>query len=158
MMVPRYAWFVLVAALLVPGVAQAQTTKESEEAAKAAVAEVDAEYVAAMKAGDLERYMAVWVDDGVQFPAGAPPNVGKAMIRANSLLGPGMDDMVVHNRETTIMGDYAFTWGTYSMTISTGDATEPILVDSKYIAVYQRQRDGSWKLYREMFNSNIPPD
>ncbi|MCB0095597.1 MAG: ester cyclase, partial [Caldilineaceae bacterium] len=33
----------------------------------------------------------------------------------------------------------------------------PVIMDGKYMSILQRQPDGSWKLYRDIFNSNVPP-
>jgi ketosteroid isomerase-like protein len=31
------------------------------------------------------------------------------------------------------------------------------LFDGKFLTVFKRQPDGSWKIYRDCFNSNVPP-
>jgi len=33
---------------------------------------------------------------------------------------------------------------------------EPVLIDGKYMSIPARQPDGSWKLHRDAFNSNVP--
>lgn len=42
----------------------------------------------------------------------------------------------------------------YSFTFLAEDGSEPILVDGKYMRIFQKQPDGSWKLYQDIFNSN----
>lgn len=42
----------------------------------------------------------------------------------------------------------------YSFTFLPEDGSEPILVDGKYMSIFQKQSDGSWKLYQDIFNSN----
>ena len=39
------------------------------------------EYAAAANDGDMERWLALWNDDGIQMPPGAARRVGKAEIR-----------------------------------------------------------------------------
>lgn len=42
----------------------------------------------------------------------------------------------------------------YSFTFLPEDGSKPILVDGKYMSIFQKQSDGSWKLYQDIFNSN----
>jgi len=39
------------------------------------------ESAAAATAGDIERWIALWIDDGIQMPPGAPRRVGREQIR-----------------------------------------------------------------------------
>jgi len=39
------------------------------------------EYAAAANDGDMERWIALWIDDGIQMPPGAPRRVGREQIR-----------------------------------------------------------------------------
>jgi ketosteroid isomerase-like protein len=34
---------------------------------------------------------------------------------------------------------------------------EPIFVDGKYLTIYKKQADGSWKISHDCYNSNVPP-
>jgi len=47
------------------------------------------EYADAWSAGDMERWIALWIDDGIQMPPGMPRNIGKEQIRTANQ--PGMD-------------------------------------------------------------------
>jgi uncharacterized protein (TIGR02246 family) len=38
-------------------------------------------HIAALNAGDAEAWIALFTDDGVQMPPGAPASIGRAMIR-----------------------------------------------------------------------------
>jgi SnoaL-like protein len=40
------------------------------------------EFAASLEAGDLDRWLAMWTDDGVQMPPDEPAAVGKDRIRA----------------------------------------------------------------------------
>ena len=50
----------------------------------AAVNDVWEQYSASLNAGDLERWLSLWTEDGVQMPPGEPPVVGKERIRARN--------------------------------------------------------------------------
>ncbi len=59
-----------------------------------------------------------WTDDGVRLHQGAPPDIGKAAIRAanerSKKARPGMTvpSYVPEIKETTIVHGWAFEWGT----------------------------------------------
>lgn len=52
--------------------------------------------------------------------------------------------------------DLGYTIGTYHMTLpdSDGSISE---IDGKYLTIWKRQPDGSWKVAVDMFNTNGPP-
>ena len=51
--------------------------------------------------------------------------------------------------------DLAYDRGTYSMTVTPPGAA-PIEDRGKYLTIYRKQADGSWKIARVMFNSDLP--
>ncbi len=53
-------------------------------------------------------------------------------------------------------GDFGYTTGSYYMNVEDADGT-PIRIDGKYLTVWRRQADGSWKATADMFNPNGPP-
>ncbi|MFN2199909.1 MAG: YybH family protein [Caldilineaceae bacterium] len=119
-----------------------------------------AEYSDSLMAGDAERWIDLWLDDGVQLPPDAPANVGKEAILANiaGALGQiSFEDFVIDNEEVTVSDDLAVVRGTYSTNMVPTAGGDPLPVDGKYMSVLMRQPDGNWKLYRDCYNSNVPP-
>jgi ketosteroid isomerase-like protein len=55
------------------------------------------------------------------------------------------------------MGDWAFSvcGGTY--TLIPKDGSPPFVPELKALTIYRRQPDGTWKIHRDCFNSNVPP-
>lgn len=51
----------------------------------------------------------------------------------------------------------AFARGTYSVKRTPVAGGETVETDGKYMTIFKRQADGSWKIYRDIFNSNVPP-
>ncbi|MCO5212851.1 MAG: nuclear transport factor 2 family protein, partial [Caldilinea sp.] len=129
----------------------------------AVTAEIDAlftEYGDSLAADDAERWIQLWVEDGVQLPPNAPPNVGRDVIFAS--ISGAMEhyayrDMDIQVDEVLVAGDLAIARGMYTVSLVPRDGSDPILVDGKYTTTFQRQPDGSWKIYRDIFNSNVPP-
>jgi ketosteroid isomerase-like protein len=53
-------------------------------------------------------------------------------------------------------GDVAYARGSYSMKIAVPGAPAPVDEKGKYVEIWRRQADGSWKLARDIFNSDLP--
>ena len=130
----------------------------------AAVAEaIDAiwrEYEASLLAGDVDRWIAQWMEDGVQMPPNMPPRVGKETIFAavsGFLSQYEYTDFVIDNEDAEVNGDLAFARGTYAASFAAKAGGDPVGVEGKYMTILRRQADGSWKIYRDIFNSNVPP-
>jgi uncharacterized protein (TIGR02246 family) len=129
---------------------------------RAAIQQVWVDYTNAVETGNADAYMALWADGGVQMPPGAPPNIGKDMIRARTEKGMAADagNNVVMNidpKEITVLGDYAYSRGLYTVDVTGSDGKALAHVDGKFMTILRRQDDGSWKIYRDIFNSNVPP-
>ncbi len=56
--------------------------------------------------------------------------------------------------EIEVLGDWAFARTRVTGTLNPKDEGDPFPVDSKEIAIYRRQPDGAWKLWRLIGNSN----
>jgi ketosteroid isomerase-like protein len=53
-------------------------------------------------------------------------------------------------------GDMVYTVGTYSMTKSDPKTKQPVTGNGKYMTVYRKQTDGTWKAVADMINSDLP--
>jgi ketosteroid isomerase-like protein len=53
-------------------------------------------------------------------------------------------------------GDLVYTVGTYTLTTSNPQDKQPITDKGKYMTVYKKQADGSWKAVADMINSDLP--
>jgi uncharacterized protein (TIGR02246 family) len=117
------------------------------------------EYAASLNAGDIDRWVALWTDDGVQLPPDEPPVVGKDKIRTRNgaVLQKFNFDIGITNQEAHAAGDWGFSRGVYRATLTPKQGGAPISIDGKYMTILARQKDGSWKIHRDIFNSNGPP-
>ena len=151
--------WVIVGLILVGCQAAASTPPLDEGAVTAAVEEIYTEYVASLEAGDSNRWLAQWTEDGVQLPPGAPPNIGTEMIgkRNRGMLEKFTVEMEINTDEVTVAGDdLAFARGLYTATLTPKAGGDSVAIDGKFLTVFQKQPDGSWKIYRDIFNSNVP--
>ena len=112
----------------------------------------------AMNAGDYETAAQLYDEDAIRMPAEAPPQIGRAAIlewfRAERDQYVVEIDNVV--RDAQVFGDWGYSWGDATGTLTPRECGNPMVVDSKWMAVSRRQSDGSWKTYRDIYNSNVP--
>ena len=130
-----------------------------KESITAAVNEIYNQYSSSLNSGDIDRWISLWTDNGVQMPPDSPPVIGKEQIRASNkgVLDQFTFNMGITNEEVRVAGDWAFARGTYTATLTPKEGGEAIFIDGKYMTILERQPDGSWKIHRDIFNSNVPP-
>ncbi len=133
--------------------------RPAEQAAGPPAEKMWKEFAASLEAGDVDRWLALWTDEGIQMPPDESAAVGKDRIRTRMALA--LDkfkvDIEIKNEEVQHAGDLAYARGTYKATLTpkTGGAAIPI--DGKFMTILTRRADGSWKIHRDMFNSNVAP-
>jgi ketosteroid isomerase-like protein len=88
------------------------------------------------------------------YPPGAPVHRGaEAFRRAFSELSkvPGFSlSWIAEKAEVSNSGDVGYSTGTYTATF--GETTDK----GKYVTIWRKQLDGSWKVVEDMFNSDLP--
>ena len=135
------------------------TRKVDIEADIKAIKNLTEEYDAAINSGDLDSWMSFYADDAVRMQPNMPALFGKDSIR--SVMQSFFENYTIDLKETTeeviIAGDWAFAWGTYNYTITPKVGGEPSRDSGKWVTFDKRQPDGSWKCYRNIYNSNLPP-
>ena len=136
-----------------------QSAKVDVETDIAAIKDLMNQYGAAINAGDLDLWISLWADNGIQMPPNAPTVIGKEQIRAKyeSIFPVFIFNMVVITKEVRTAGDLAFARGTYTLSLTPREEGEIINIDGKYLSILERQADGSWKFSRDCFNNNSPP-
>jgi ketosteroid isomerase-like protein len=134
-------------------------TEADVAAFEATVLETWEAWTTTVVAGDVDGWIALWDDDGVQMPPNAPAVYGKAAIRgafSNALLSADFEEFTINNEELEVFGDFGFARGTYSF-VNAMTEGEPVPFEGKYLTIFKQQPDGSWKVYRDCFNPNTPP-
>ncbi len=133
-----------------------QGGRDQKDATRA-VEDIWKEYSASLNAGDLERWLALWTDDGIQMPPGEAAVAGKERIRTRNggFLDQFKFDMGITNEEVRVAGDWAFARGTYKASLIPKQGGAPVPINGKYMTILARQGDGSWKIHRDIFNSNV---
>ncbi|MCJ7550257.1 MAG: SgcJ/EcaC family oxidoreductase [Anaerolineae bacterium] len=117
------------------------------------------EVAAAANAGDLERWISLWIDDAIQMPPGAPRRVGKAEIRrAMQLQFDHFDtrQMIIQPEEVRILGDRAYAHGTYEFEMAPKEGDKAKRYSGKFLDILAKQLDGSWKIAIDCRNHDTP--
>ena len=116
-------------------------------------------YETSFESGDIDSWLALWTDDGIQMPPNEAPVAGIDRIRErnSAVLDQFSFDMDITNQEVGIGKDFAYSRGAYTANVSPKNGGEPISVDGKFMTILKRQSDGSWKIHRDIFNSNTAP-
>jgi ketosteroid isomerase-like protein len=58
--------------------------------------------------------------------------------------------------EVAKSGEIGYTRGTYTMTMSDRDTKKVLREKGKYVTIYSRQADGSWKMMEDISNADAP--
>lgn len=125
---------------------------------KDAIDEVWNTYASAITDGDIDRWITLWIEDGIQMPPDAPVNIGKDKIRAfvQNLMNLFKWKMAINNEEVREADGWGYVRGTYTFELTPKEGGETIKGSGKYLTILERQDDGSWKIARDCFNYNAP--
>jgi len=96
-------------------------------------------------------------DDAVLMPPNAPAVIGKDAIRSwNALMSQQFRFQAYKpvDDELVVAGKWAFRRATADWTLAPVAGGEPIRDSGKFIIIYERQPDGSWRVARDIWNSN----
>ena len=123
-----------------------------------AVKAVEAQWVKDAAAKDADKWASYYTEDAAGLFPGAPTAKGKAAIKA--AMGPFLADknfsLTFESTDTVASkgGDMVYSWGTYTMTMTDPKTKKPMTDKGKFLTVYTKQADGSWKAAADTFNSD----
>ena len=136
-------------------VSQAGTPADAA-AARTAIESQLGRFRDAMIKGDTATMVSVYTSDAIVLPQGMPMARGRGEIAkgfAGMLAQAPVTKFEWQIVDVTMAGDHAIETGTYAMTM-TPKAGKPIDDVGKYIAIWKKDADGSWKMVRDIFNSD----
>ena len=143
--------------LLVSGCGQ-QGPKDTRAADESALRDLDAQWSKAAAARDVDASVSYYSDDASLLAPNAPAVGDKQSIHAAwaALLGPDASlSWQASKVDVARSGDLAYVMGVYQLT--TKDARGNFTTDrGKYVEVWKKQADGSWKTVADIFNTDLP--
>ena len=116
-----------------------------------AIRALEAEFQRHANAGDAAALTeAFYTGDASLLPPNAPQANGKAAIRDfwKAFLAAGVSDVVLETGSVTSSGDLAYGTGKYGFTAAGARQS------GKYLVVYRRQSNGSYRAVADAFSSN----
>lgn len=129
------------------------------EQAKAAIEKTRNAYVEAWRAADAGAIARLYADDAMVLYPGQPAVAGREEILAyfGDFFGQfSQEQFELTSAEVVVAGSWAFDRGGFrwrGRPQAGGDALED---QGKYLVILRQQADGSWKIFRDMDNSDKP--
>jgi uncharacterized protein (TIGR02246 family) len=124
-----------------------------------ALRDLDAQWSAAAAAKDVDKTVSFYSDDAVVMPPNAPGATTKEVIRSawkEMLTTPGAAiNWKATKVEVAKSGDLAYVSGTYEETM-TDASGKPVKDHGKYVEIFKKQADGTWKVVADIWNSDLP--
>ncbi|MGA2234172.1 MAG: SgcJ/EcaC family oxidoreductase [Terriglobales bacterium] len=123
-----------------------------------AVKDVEAAWFKELNTKDADKVVSYFAEDCSALYPGAGILNGKAAIKA--AMAPYFADpnYSVTFQSTRAMaskgGDMVYTQGTLSVTMTNPKTKKPMTFNAKYLTVYTKQPDGSWKAVADTYNSD----
>ncbi|MFN2566871.1 MAG: DUF4440 domain-containing protein [Gemmatimonadaceae bacterium] len=158
----RPAGIAIAASLALCGcAAQQQSMSGSPRATDAVRAQIEqsvARFAETFNRGDMAALAAMYDTGAVVLAPNAPPMRGRQNIEAlwAGARQQGFKTMSLAVNSVELIGSHAIELGSYAMVIQPAGQAE--MTDrGKYIVIWKRQSDGTWKLYRDAFNTSMPP-
>ncbi len=140
------------------GTTRPQTRDTSADLA--AITAFNARYLKSINDGDIETLSSLTDDDHMMISPNRPPVAGKAANDAAN--GATFKQFKIDETwtpvETIIDRDLAYQRGTYTV-VATPKAGGPAGRKStgKFVRIYRRQADGSWRMTRDVLLGDTPP-
>ena len=128
-------------------------------AVRTAIEAANAAFIAAATKGDAAQMTAGYDANGMVLGPGGPAATGSAEIA--KLMGGMLDaatmkDFTLTTGDVIVMGDYAIETGTYAMVVTPKNGKDTP-DNGKYVVVWKKQADGSWKMLRDIWNTDVAP-
>lgn len=142
------------------GVVACQRQGDTHGAALDAIRTADAALSKAVSDRDLERTVAFYANDASILPLAEPIVTGAEAIRRewqHIFTIPGYQGITKTTTvEVSRSGDLGYTQGTYTAEFNLADGTSAT-ERGKWVSVWKKQADGTWKVAVEIYNTDEPP-
>jgi uncharacterized protein (TIGR02246 family) len=113
------------------------------------------QFESSFNAGDYAATAALYTEDAVRYPPGAPPQNGRDAIAADmaNYAELTIDIELVGSK---MAGDVGSSWGTYALHARSGEGDDPAQ-NGPWMNVAVKGDDGSWHIYRDIWNLSQQP-
>jgi ketosteroid isomerase-like protein len=140
---------------------QPQAPPETRATDEASLRNVDLQWSKAADAKTSDQFVAFFADGAIFLPPNLPAMTSKEAIQrwmAGLMSNPGF---ALSWQPTKVGvsagGDMGYTAGLYQLKLA-GPKGKPVSDQGKYLTVWKKQADGSWRVVADTFNSDLPPE
>jgi ketosteroid isomerase-like protein len=119
----------------------------------------NARFSAALPKGDTATIASLYADSAIVMFSNQPGARGHDAIAksfAGFVTAVKPSAIALHTQDLIVSGDYAIETGAYELTAPGAKAAQPMRDVGKYVVVWKKQADGSYKLLRDIANSDLP--
>lgn len=118
---------------------------------------LDADWSKAAATRDADRVASFYAEDAVAYPPDEPAAIGRAAAK-KTWAGYFADKTFTiswktNHAEVAKSGDLGFTAGTYEASFTAPDGKQTSET-GKYVTVWGKQKDGTWKAIHDIWNAN----
>lgn len=147
----------LLCACAAPQQSSTSATPRGADAVRAQIEQATARFSETFNRGDAAALAAMYDTGAVVLAPNAPPMRGRQNIEAlwAGARQQGFRTVSLVPNSIEVIGNHAIELGSYTLVIQPPGQAE-VTDRGKYMVVWKRQPDGSWKLYRDMFNTSMP--
>jgi len=121
----------------------------------------DAAWLKTYEAKDVDKAVAFCDEQGSLLWPNAPRATGKNAIAKATASAFAIPDFKLewHPDQVAVArsGELGYTSGTYTWTFKDASG-KPASDKGKYLTVWKKQKDGSWTVLLDMFNTDLPPN
>jgi uncharacterized protein (TIGR02246 family) len=138
--------------------AEPVTQVDTNEADTAAINQVAESWADAFKAADAAALASLYTADSVLMPPNEEAVKGREAEQVwNQQLFDqfSVEQAELSTDELVVSGDWAFRVGSFEMTMTTAEGIS-VEDSGKFIEIWRRQADGSWRIAYDIWNSNLP--
>lgn len=118
-------------------------------------------FAKALLANDHATMMSMYADDGYNLPSYSPMLKGKEAMKKHGMeqekMGIKMKTFSLTVVDVIPGSDLMVEIGTYNLTMAMPGGDKPFPDHGKYVTVWQKQKDGSWKIKADMWNTDVNP-
>jgi len=136
-------------------------SQDDSQQLKNKIQQIGNETVQAYLAGDLDLLYSYYTDDAIQMPIYDKMIKGKGAIKQREIearkAGAKVDTLYHRTLEVGSCGDLVWEIGAYSVTLSLPGMPNPVTDIGKYLTIWQKQGDGTFKIKLEIWNTDINP-
>ncbi len=127
---------------------------------KSSIEQMDKDYCQAMLSGDVNKINSYFADDALHMPSYSPMVKGKEAISENNkkdLMSTKYNVFTTKTMDVYGSGDLVYEIGTYAVNFTNEHNPTAMDDNGKYVNIWQKQSDGTWKIKVETWNSDNNP-